>query len=140
MRSSIILALLLLSACGAKKSTFVMGQTTRSDLVAVKGEPLKEEVIPVEGGKVMIYDNNEKYQLKNDVVVNSYKDPSKEQSLLIFWKHEFKECLTTLKKLPEAPMAHTPPEWELSCPEQGVGVVYLEGSDIISRVVENAKK
>jgi hypothetical protein len=140
MRSSILLALLLLSACGAKRSSFVMGKTTRADVVSLKGEPIKEEAIPVDDGKVMVYDNDEKYQLKGDVVVNSFKNPTKEQSLLLFWKHEFKDCVTNLKKLSQDINTHTPPEMELSCPAQGLSVIYTDGSSVVSRVVENEKK
>ena len=53
MRALIIFSLLLLGACGAKKTSFIMGQTTRADVVAEKGDPLSEEVIPVKDGSIM---------------------------------------------------------------------------------------
>lgn len=137
MRSTFILALLLLLAsCGVKKSSFKMGKTTRSDVVALKGEPLKEEAIPVDDGKVMVYGDDEKYQLKGDIVVNSFKNPQGDEKLLLFWKHKFKDCKTLSKTLPRDPGAHTPPEIEMSCPSEGVSVIYTEGSDSVSRVVE----
>ena len=140
MRSSIILAIFLLSGCGVKKSSFVMGKTTRSEVISVKGEPIKEEAIPVNDGTILIYGEDEKYQLKGDIVVNLFKNPSNQERLLLFWKHKFKDCLTTIKKISKDETSHTSPEMEFSCPSQGVSVIYTEGSDVISRVIENEKK
>lgn len=140
MRPQLLIALLLLTSCGVKNSTFKMGKTTRSEVVALRGEPLKEEVIPVLDGKVMVYEEDEKYQLRGDVVVNSFKNPKGDEKLLIFWKHKFKDCLTHSKKIPGDTKAHTPPEIELSCPQEGISVIYTEGSDSVSRVVEYEAK
>jgi hypothetical protein len=117
-----------------------MGHTTRSEVVAIKGEPLKEEEIPTPEGKVMIYENDEKYQLKGDIVINRFKNPNGDEKLLIFWKHKLKDCLTNTKKLPISLGSHTPPEIELSCPAEGLSVIYTEGSDSVSRVVEYEAK
>ncbi len=136
MRATIIYLLILLTSCGDKSSGFKLGKTTRSELVAVKGEPLKEEALPVKDSKVMVYEGEEKYQLKGDIVVNSFKNPTGNEKSLIYWKHKFKDCLTSSQALPQAPEAHTPPEIELSCSEQGLAVIYSQGSDLVSRVVE----
>jgi hypothetical protein len=140
MRPLFLLALMLLTSCGVKKSSFIMGKTTRSDLVEIKGEPLKEEVVPIEDGKIMVYEDDEKYQLKGDIVVNSFKNPKGDERLVLFWKHKFKNCRTSTRKLPQDIKAHTPPEIELSCPEEGQSVIYTEGSDSVSRVVEYEAK
>lgn len=140
MRLILLLCLLMAASCGAKKSSsFKYGSTLRSDLVALKGEPEREEVIPG-GGKMMIYSGDEKYQLKDDVVMNSFKNPMGDEKLLLFWKHKFKDCKTVRTELARIPGAHTPPEVELSCPEVGQSVIYTEGSDMISRVVEYEQK
>jgi hypothetical protein len=140
MRSSLILVFLFLASCGGKTTSFKMGHTTRSEVVAIKGEPLKEEEIPGPEGKVMIYENDEKYQLKGDIVVHRFKNPIGDEKLLLFWKHKLKDCTTNSKKLPVNLGAHTPPEIELSCPEEGLSVIYTEGSDSVSRVVEYEAK
>lgn len=141
MRSSLILGLLLLSACGAKQSSMKMGETTRADLVAEKGEYLSEEKTPVKNNTIIKYKNNESFQLRGDVVTNHFTDPSGDEKLVIWWKHKFKSCaFLKLTTLAQDPKSHTPPEIEMACPEQGLSVIYTQGSDLISRVVENEKK
>jgi len=136
MRWLMLLTLIFSAACGDKSSTFKMGKTTRAELVSVKGDPLKEETIPTTDGKVLVYENDEKYQLKGEVVVNSFKTPTGNEKALIFWKHKFKDCLTISRNLPQEPNVHTPEEIEFSCSEMGLSVIYTSGSDIVSRVVE----
>jgi hypothetical protein len=136
MRAYFILFFILMSSCGQKNSSVKMGVTTRAELVAVKGEPIKEDKIPLKDGQVLVYENDEKYQLKGEVVVSSFKAPQGDEQLLIFWKHKFKDCLTISKALDKIPGAHTPVEMELACPESGISVIYTQGSDLISRVVE----
>ena len=141
MRALIIFSLLLLGACGAKKTSFIMGQTTRADVVADRGDPLSEEVIPVKDGSIMKYSNDEKIQLKGEVVTNRFTNPSGDEKLVMWWKHKFKSCsLLKSSTLPSDPKAHTSKEIEMACPEEGLSVIYTEGSDTISRVVEYEKK
>lgn len=118
-----------------------MGQTTRADVVAEKGDPLSEEIIPVKDGSIMKYSNDEKIQLKGEVVTNRFTNPSGDEKLVMWWKHKFKSC-SFLKSstLPSDPKAHTSKEIEMACPEEGLSVIYTEGSDTISRVVEYEKK
>jgi len=117
-----------------------MGKTTRSEIVAIKGEPLREDEIPIKDSSVLIYPDDEKLQIKNDVLVNTFKNPKGDEKLVIFWKHKFKECQTILNNLPQDPKAHTPPEVEMSCPAEGISIIYTEGSDIVTRVVEYEAK
>ena len=141
MRALIIFSLLLLSACGAKNTSFIMGQTTRADVVAEKGDPLSEEIIPVKDGSIMKYSNDEKIQLKGEVVTNRFTNPSGDEKLVMWWKHKFKSCgYLKSTTLASDPKAHTPKEIEMACPEEGISVIYSEGSDTISRVVEYEKK
>ena len=141
MRALIIFSLLLLGACGAKKTSFIMGQTTRADVVADRGDPLSEEVIPVKDGSIMKYSNDEKIQLKGEVVTNRFTNPSGDEKLVMWWKHKFKSfSLLKSSTLPSDPKAHTSKEIEMACPEEGLSVIYTEGSDTISRVVEYEKK
>jgi hypothetical protein len=136
----IMMANLVLSSCGTKSSPINMGVTTRSELVAIKGEPIREDSIPVKDGQLLVFSDEEKYQLSGDVVVHSFRNPKGDESLVIFWKHKFKDCLTTIKKISPLVNSHTPPEIEYACPEQGLTVIYSEGSDSISRILEYEKK
>jgi hypothetical protein len=137
----LILGLLFLSACGAKKSSFKIGETTRADVIALKGEPLSEEAVPIPDGKIMRYQDDEKIQLKGEMVTNRFTNPKGDEKLVMWWKHKFKEC-TGLKLVKLAPdvKSHLPPEIEMACPEEGISVIFTEGSDTISRVVEYEKK
>jgi hypothetical protein len=142
MKAFIILSLLLLSACGANRSSFKIGETTRADVIAEKGEPLSEEILPaVKDGSMMKFKNNESIQLKGEVVSNRFTNPTGDEKLVMWWKHKFKSCaFLKLTTLPQDPKAHTQPEVEMACPEEGISVIYTQGSDTISRVVEYEKK
>jgi hypothetical protein len=142
MKACIILSLLLLSACGAKRSSFKIGETTRADVITEKGEPLSEEKIPeVKDGSMLKFKNNESIQLKGDLVSNRFTNPTGDEKLVMWWKHKFKSCpFMKTTTLPQDPKAHTQPEVEMACPEQGLSVIYTQGSDTISRVVEYEKK
>lgn len=142
MRSFLYLSLLLLvAACGATKSTssYKMGETTRAQVVADKGEPTEEVSLPVADSKMMKFPNDESIQLKGDVVVNRFSTPKGDEKLVLWWKNRFKDCATKSKALPRDPKAHTPGEIEFSCPEEGISVIYTEGSSAVSRVVEFEK-
>lgn len=140
MKLFFYLSLVTLISCGGGKSSSVKyGKTTRADLVSAKGEPLDEQSVPVKNNQILIYDDNEKYQLDGDVVTHGYKDPKGEQRTLIYWKHHFKDCETQTKTVTKA-QGHSPAELELSCSSEGLKVIYTEGSEYISRVVEYESK
>lgn len=139
MKSIFYLTLLVIAACGAKNSSVDYGQTTVANLIAEKGEPLKEDSVPVADNKVLVYPDNEKYQVKGDIVTHGFKEPKGEGKTLLYWKHAFKDCETVTKKLAE-PKGHERAEYELACPSEGKSVIYSEGSEFISRVIEYAKK
>lgn len=139
MKAFLSLILLTAAACGVKHSSVDYGKTSVSDLIAAKGEPIKEMKIPVQDAKVLLYEENEKYQVKGDVVTHGFKDPKGDQKNIIFWKHKFKDCDTVTKQISK-PKGHELPEYELKCPEQGLTVIYSEGSEFVSRVIEHEKK
>src|SRR5688500_7729082 len=113
MRPFLFLGLLVFVACGGQRSSFDYGKATVSDLIQQKGRPLREESIPVRDGKVLVFEENEKYQVNGDVVTHAFKDPQGDEKTVLYWKHHFRECETQLKKLPSNHGAHTLPEWEL---------------------------
>lgn len=139
MKSFLYMAFLFVAACGVKHSNVDYGKTTVSDLVAARGEPLEEKSIPVVNSKMLMYQDNEKFQIKNDIVTHGFKDPKGDEKSILYWKHKFRECDTTTKKISE-PKGHELPEYELKCPEEGITVIYTEGSDFISRIVEHEKQ
>lgn len=139
MKSFLLLSLLLLSACGEKKKSVNYGKTTKADLVAELGEPEAKKSIPVRDGEVFEYPNNEKYQIQNDIVTYGFKDPVGDQKTVIYWKHKFKDCDTVVTNVP-SPDGHQPPVQELTCPAEGLTVVFTQGSEFVSRIIEHDKK
>lgn len=139
MKFILYLSLLAMAACGVKQHSKEYGKMTVSDLVAEKGQPLEEQKIQVAEGKVLLFEGNEKYQVKGDIVTHGFKDPKGDQKTLIYWKHKLKDCNTTNKKISET-KGHELPEYELACPSEGVSVIYTEGSEFVSRVIEYEKK
>ena len=73
-------------------------------------------------------------------MIAGFRNPSSEENSVLFWKHKFKDCEVTERKITPQEDAHQLPEIELACKSQGVSVVYVEGSNFISRVVEYAKE
>jgi len=140
MRPFSILALIICTACGANRSATQYGTTTVNELILEKGQPLSVETIPIQNGKILLYPNNEKYQINGDIVVNGFKDPVNDQKLLIYWKHAFKDCQTKSKKVEKDYERHEFPEFYLTCESEGLSVYYTEGSEYVSRIVEYAKK
>lgn len=138
IKSIFYLAFLAIAACGVKHSSIDYGKTTKADLIAAKGEPIEEKPISLKDSTMLIYPENEKYQLKNDVVEYGLKDPKGDQLSLIYWKHKFKDCKTTVRKLEVK--GHVQPELQLTCAEEGTTIVYSEGSDYVSRIIEHEKK
>jgi hypothetical protein len=139
MKPFLYLSFLVLAACGVKHTSVDYGKTTVSDLVAEKGVPLKEEKTSAKDGKMLIYPDNEKYQVDGDVVTHGLKDPKGDEKTVIYWKHKFKDCATTTQQISK-PQGHETPEYELKCPEQGLTVIFRSGSDFVSRIIENEKK
>lgn len=139
MKSFIYLLLLAAAACGAKHTSIDYGKTTVSDLVALKGEPLEERAVPVKGAKVLLFEKNETYQTKNDIVTHGFKNPKGDQKNVIYWKHRFRDCDPIVKQISEVKV-HEVPEFEMKCSSQGITVIYSEGSEFVSRVIEHGKE
>ncbi len=138
MKPFLYLSLLALAACGVKHSSVDYGKTSSAALISEKGEPL-EKSAPAKSIEIYQYADNEKFQIKDDVVTHGFKDPKGDERTLLFWKHKFKACETVSRKL-NVPSGHELPEYELKCPAQGVTVIYTEGSEFVSRVVEHEKQ
>ena len=139
MRLCLFLSVLILISCGVKQQSVLYGETSKESLILLKGEPLQEVKAPAPDSTVLIYSDSESYQVRNGVVQASLKAPASENNSVIFWKHKLKDCMTVLKRI-ESTNPHVPTQIELECAEQGIKIVYLEGSATILKVVEYAKE
>lgn len=139
MKTLLSLGLLALAACGVKHTSIDYGKTTRADLVSEKGLPLAQSKVPVADSEVLSYQDNEKYQLKGDVVEFGFKDPRGDQKTLLYWRHKFRDCDVVTTRI-SVSRGHELPEYQMKCPEQGLTVIYTEGSEYISRIVEHEKQ
>lgn len=138
MKPIFCLMLLALAACGAKNDGLDYGKTTVAALVAQRGPPVEEKPIPLEGGKMLIYDGNEKFQVKGEIVTHGFKDPKGDETLLMYWRHRFKDCAVLERKISEA-QGHVRPEQELTCAAEGVTVIYTQDSEFVSRIIYHEK-
>jgi hypothetical protein len=133
-----LLLLFFISACGEKRDTIDFGKTTKADLIALKGQPKEEKEIPVKDSEVLVFDD-EKFQLKGDVVTHGFRLPKGEETTVLFWRHKFKDCNVKETVLPKG-NGHLVPDIQLSCPSEGISIIYPEGSDLISRIIEHEKQ
>jgi hypothetical protein len=139
MKFGFLLFALSLSACGMKSGQVDFGKTTKADLYALKGGPLKEEALPMKDAQILTYPENEKYQVKNDLVTHGFRDPKGDEKLVLYWRHKFKNCDSQETTLPHQ-SSHTPLEVEFHCPVEGVSVIFFQGSEFVTRIIEHAKK
>lgn len=139
MKSFLYLSLLIVAACGVKRTSFDYGKTTSADLIAEKGEPIEKTSTPIKGAEIFQYADNEKFQVKNDIVTHAMKDPKGDEKSVLYWKHKFKDCNTTSKVIAIA-HSHEPALLELKCPSEGITIIYSDGSEFVSRIVEHEKQ
>ncbi len=129
---TVLFGLFLLISCGQKKHTVEYGKTTRAQLVDLKGVPQREELLPLPRS-VMLHYEEQKFQVKGDVILSSFRVPREEERTLFFWRHQFRDCPSVIKKISQE-------ESELACEARGVSIIYTEGSPFISRIVEYEKR
>lgn len=140
MRPFFYVLLLFTLSCGGKPLDVLFGKTSKKELTEIKGEPLKVEDLKNSPDVILHYPEDEKYQITNDKVSAKFHTPSDQEKSLLYWKHKFKDCSTELKQASAIKDSHLKPEMELKCEEQGMSVVYTEGSPFISRIIEYAKE
>jgi hypothetical protein len=138
MGLSFFVLLFFVVSCGGKQAKKIhYGQTTEATLLEIEGQPKSEQELKYADGKMLIFDEEKKYQVESGVVVGSFQEPEGDQRNLLFWKHKFKDCQTTdLKTSPNSDGK----ERTLKCDEQGTSIVYSEGTGYVIRVVEHEKK
>lgn len=124
---------LLLIACGEKKSIHY-GKTSKSALIEMKGGPQKIEEVPV--GEVLTYKGNEKFQITENKVSASFRDPEGDERNVLYWRHSFRDC--DVKEIPLS--EETIPEMELSCVSLGRSIIFVKNSGKVTRITEYEKK
>ena len=130
--------LLLIGGCGRPEEVGTK-LVSRAAVIEAKGVPLEERELPTKDGKIMIYENEEKFQLKGDEVTHAFRQPSEKEQSLIYWQHQFKDCQTKTRKLPQDIKGHIAAEVELSCPDLKTRIIYTEGSGIVSRIIHETE-
>lgn len=140
MKYLLFLMLFVVASCGEKLLGVNFGKTTKKELIASKGEPLEEQTVPgSKSTEVIVFENNEKYQLEDGTVTHLMREPKGDETNLLYWKHKFKKCDTTTKQISK-PTGHEFPEFQLTCSEMGLAVVYQSDSESILKVIEFENK
>lgn len=132
------LMLIFAIACGERSTRIKYGSTSRAALVSLKGEPQSIEK-PISNAEVLIYADDEKYQISQDVVVAGFRNPSNDERSLLYWRHQFKDCSTSFKEM-QKPDTHLHALKELTCAKSGLSVIYDPNVDRVTRVVEHAEE
>ena len=136
----VFVLLALAGACADSKAPIRYGETTKAALLADRGQPSEaQKPLPGKDTEVLVYHDNQKYQVTNDVVVAGFREPSSDERSLLYWRHRFKDCPTTFVAL-NKPTSHLHPEKELKCDRDGMSVIYDPNTDQVTRVVEHAQK
>ena len=138
MRSSyIVFCLAVLMGCADSSSKIRYGETTKAALIAEKGQPTAtEKPGGLVAGEILIYGEEQKYQVSRDVVVAGFRNPTSEERSLLYWRHQLKDCATTFLDVAAAD-SHLRPEKELKCAALGLSVIYDPNIDQVTRVVEH---
>lgn len=135
----VFVLLALAGGCADSKAPIKYGETTKAALLSDKGQPVSaEKPLANSTTEILVYPDNQKYQVSNDVVVAGFREPSADEKSLLYWRHRFKDCPTTFEALNE-PANHLHPEKELKCARDGVSVIYDPNTDQVTRVVEHAQ-
>jgi hypothetical protein len=126
-------------SCSGQSPLVEFGKTSRSQLKSQLGEPQRVEN-PAPKVEVLVYEDNKKFQIQEDTVVAGFREPTEEEKVLLYWRHQFRDCATTTTELAKPAESHLQAEKQLSCEAQGISVIYDPNIDQVTRVVEHAKK
>jgi len=133
MNGHFFFLLLFITSCSFGTKPLQFGQSTKADIVSNQGQPQKTELIK-SNLEILVFENDQKYQLTDDVLTHYWRNPEGEEKFLSFWKKKFENCLT--EKITIEDQRHVAGLYELKCQEMGLSVIYSEGNDFIERVVE----
>ena len=128
----------LLSSCGPGPFKLDFGKLSSKDLKSQMGEPVRVETNQ-DGKEVYVYPEEQKFQVNDEIVEAKYRKPTPQEEYLLYWRHKFKKKKTVLKRLPVPKDSHLMAEQELSCPEEGITIIYDPNIDKVVRIFEYAK-
>jgi len=111
-----ILLLFTAVSCADQVKLIDYGKTSKRDLQSQMGEPTKIEN-PVPKVEVLTYENDQKFQVQDDVVTAGFRKPTEEEKSLLYWRHTLRDCQTTFIELSKPKDSHLFAEKQLSCPE-----------------------
>jgi hypothetical protein len=136
MRLGLLCVLLFVAACSAEKSRVQVGVTSAAQLVEQLGSPQSIEA-PAPGVQSYVFEQDVKYQVQDEVVVAQMREPVGEETSLIYWRHQFRDCATTFAPLGSSD-GHLEELMELACPEKGLKIIYDPNVEKVVRVVQHA--
>lgn len=145
MRSRIftVVVLMALYACSApKRGKVEYGVTTVAQLKAELGGPVGEQpATENQPQQVLLYPENQKFQIEGKVVTAGFRDPTEEERALLYWRHRFRNEETTFTAVSSAGAStHLAPEMQLRCLSQGITIIYDPNQDAVTRVVEHVRQ
>jgi hypothetical protein len=138
LKSLSLFFIFLFNSCGPGPLKLSLGKLSSKDLKTQMGEPVRIESNQ-DGKEVYVYPEEQKFQVNGETVEAKYRKPSPEEEFLLYWRHKFKKKKTVLKRLPIPKDSHVMAEQELSCPEEGITIIYDPNIDKVTRVYEYAK-
>jgi hypothetical protein len=136
----LILIIILTVSCAPKPSKLRFGVTTKSELIEVKGEPLDEKKFTQQSVEVLTFENDEKYQIKEDIVESSWRSPSEEEKSLFYWKYKYKNEVVDFKPHDDGKeKSHEERTVQYLLDNKGLTIVYDPQIDQVVRVLEYAQ-
>lgn len=138
--SLLLILLLIMSACGEKSTSKVVqiGRTTLSELKNLLGEPKRIDTFKtpaLASSQIVVYDENQKYQVEDNKVVASFRAPFEQEKSLLYWKHRCRNERTTFRSLKRKVDNHLKAEQEFSCKQSRLTVIYDPNIDRVVRVI-----
>lgn len=138
-RLIICTSLIIATSCSEQSKRVKYGTTTREELTSELGEPEKIEN-PKTTIEVLVYKNNQKFQVTKKIVVAGMRDPKNEEKSLLYWKHTYKDCQTTTTVLKVSDGSDLQAHKQFGCSSLGQFVVYDPNIDQVIRVVDHVEK
>jgi hypothetical protein len=136
----LLLILILTVSCAPKPSKLRFGVTTKSELIELKGEPLDETKFSQQSVEVLTFENDEKYQIKKDVVESSWRRPTEEEKSLLHWKYKYKNEAVDFKPYEDGKQkSHEDRTVQYLLDNKGLTIVYDPQIDQVVRVLEYAQ-
>lgn len=106
------------------------GSTSISEAISLLDEPTnKDESLRIEGSMLYIWKDVSLQIDKEKIVQAIHRAPASHEQNLQFWRHEYKDTITELNKLPHHNL------WQFDIPKKGINVIYDEKADLVTKVI-----